>query len=264
MIDERNTAAGHPRRPRRPRRRRARVIGDRETQAIAANLGRDIGAWRKATGLTLAQLGARVGLGASRMDDLERGRGAEAPLSIWIALGIVIGRPLVAAFSRSAEATATRDAGHLAIQELVRRLAKASGRVRTFELATRSMRSVDVGLRDDRQRVLILNEVINRVDDAGAAMRDTNRKRDEAAQLAVATSDHPYRIASCWIVRATAANRALLARYPSVFETAFAGSSRLWVRALMAGAEPPHEPGLVWADVAGTRLFEWRRGAATS
>ena len=73
------------------------------------------------------------------MGDLERGRGTEAPLSLWIALGIAIGRPLAAAFSRPAEASGTRDAGHLAIQELVLRLARATGRVRTFELATRSL-----------------------------------------------------------------------------------------------------------------------------
>ena len=117
---------------------------------------------------------------------------------------------------------------------------------------------MDVGLRDDRERVLILGEIWNTITDVGAAKRDTDRKVDEVRQLA-AIQPSPYRVASCWIVRATAANRALLARYPSVFEAAFPGSSRGWVRALTDGTPPPEEPGLIWADVGATRLIEWRR-----
>ena len=120
---------------------------------------------------------------------------------------------------------------------------------------------MDVAQRDDRYRVLILNEIINRVDDVGAAKRDSDRKVDEVRQHAIATTDPPYRVASCWVVRATAVNRVLVARYPNVFESAFPGSSRAWVRALVDGADPPIEPGLVWADVAGARLFEWRRAS---
>ena len=241
------------------RRTRVRVLGDRETQAIVSRLGRDVRNWREFRGLTLAELGARVGLGASRMGDIERGEGAEAAFSTYVALGVAIGRPFAADFSRATDAGSTRDGGHLSIQELVLRLGHHCGRTRTFELSTRTLRSVDVGQRDDRHRVLILNEIVNRVDDVGAAKRDSDRKVDEVRQHAIATNDPPYRVASCWIVRATAANRALLARYPNVFEAAFPGSSRGWVRALVDGTEPPIEPGLVWADVAGTRLFEWRR-----
>jgi transcriptional regulator with XRE-family HTH domain len=235
------------------------VLGDRETQAIVARLGREVRTWREQHGLTLAQLGARVGLGASRMGDIERGRGGEAAFSTYVALGVAIGRPLAADFSRDVSATSTRDAGHLSIQELVLRLGRATGRARTFELLTRSLRSIDVGLRDDRFRVLILGEIWNRIDDVGAAKRDSDRKVEEARQHALAVSDPPYRVAVCWVVRATAANRALVARYPNVFGAAFPASSRAWVRALVEGGEPPAEPGLVWADVAGTRLFEWRR-----
>jgi transcriptional regulator with XRE-family HTH domain len=243
------------------RRTRVRVVGDRETQAIVARLGREIRDWREHHGLTLAQLGARVGLGASRMGDIERGEGGEASFSTYVALGIAIGRPLAAMFSKGVEPAATRDGGHLPIQELMLGLGRRHGRARTFELPTRSLRSVDVGLRDDRFRVLILNEIWNRIDDVGAAKRDSDRKVDEVRQHAIATNDPPYRVASCWVLRATAANRALVARYPNVFESAFPGSSRAWVRALVDGAEPPTHPGLVWADVAGTRLFEWRRAS---
>jgi hypothetical protein len=62
-----------------------------------------------------------------------------------------------------------------------------------------------------------------------------------------------------WVVRATARNRALVARYPEVFAARFPGSSARWVAALTTGALPPSQPGLVWSDVGATRLFAWRR-----
>ena len=96
--------------------------------------------------------------------------------------------------------------------------------------------------------------------DVGAAARATNRKLAEAEQLAVAIGgDRPYRVAGCWIVRATRRNRELVARYPEVFASRFPGSSAGWVAALTRGTEPPREPGLVWCDVRTTRLFAWRR-----
>ena len=215
--------------------------------------------WRLRRGLTLADLGAKVGIGKSRMADLEAGRGTEAPLSLWVALGIVIGRPLAVSFSRQAEPTVA-DGGHLGVQELVLGLARANGIPGTFELSTRSLRSIDVGLRDERNRTLILIEIWNRLDDLGSAARDSHRKGDEVKLVADLQG---YRVTSCWILRATAANRAVVARYPNVFEAEFPGSSRAWIRTLTTGAAPPTRPGLVWADVAGTRLFEWRRALRT-
>src|SRR4051794_12334445 len=56
------------------------------------------------------------------------------------------------------------DRGHLAIQELMLRLAKQLGVARFFELPTKpaeSTMSADVGWRDDNRRVLILNECWN-------------------------------------------------------------------------------------------------------
>ena len=109
-----------------------------------------------------------------------------------------------------------------------------------------------------RQRVMILVEIWNMLNDVGAARRDTNRKVAEATDLAVSRGGPEFRVACCWVVRATAANRTLVSRFQSVFETAFPGSSRGWVAALRDGAAPPELHGLVWADVAGSRIFEWR------
>ena len=144
-------------------------------------------------------------------------------------------------------------------------LAVATGRRGTFELPTRPSdpsRSTDVGIRDDSNCVLIQVECWNTFSDLGAAVRSTKRKQVEAEAHAVATvrdGQQTYRVASVWIVRATAANRAMIARYPHVLASAFPGSSRAWVRALTLGLEPPIEPGLVWFDPGKRVLTEWRR-----
>jgi len=109
-------------------------------------------------------------------------------------------------------------------------------------------RSIDVVVRDDRRRVLIVNEISNRIEDLGQTVRDHRRKRADAEALAaiIGGEDGPYRVASCWILRATAANRALVARYPHIIESAFPGSSRRWVAALVDGDDPitRSRPGL--------------------
>jgi len=154
------------------------------------------------------------------------------------------------------------DAGHLAMQELVIRLGREAGYTGHFELPTRPSdptRSTDVGLRDDRRRRLVQVECWNRPDDFGAGMRSTDRKRAEAEAFAVSRDGGLYTVSTCWVVRATKRNRAVVANYPELFGSRFPGSSHAWVRALTDGAEPPAEPGLVWCDVAATRLFAWRR-----
>ncbi len=191
---------------------------------------------------------------------------ATAPLQTWVALGIALGRPLAVSFSRPlGEQRGAVDAGHLEIQEHILRLAHATGRHGTFELPTRPAdpaRSTDVGIRDDRNRALIQVECWNTFGDLGAAIRATHRKAAEAAAQAIASTvadTDPYRVASVWVVRANAGNRALIARYPHIIDSTFPGSSRRWCRALIEGTDPPAEPGLVWFDPATGRLTEHRR-----
>ena len=137
--------------------RRAAVIeGAREAQALVATLGAAVRAARKARRWTLEALGRRVGVSRARLSQIERGDGAGTPLQTWIALGIALGRPLAAGFSKPlGEARLPVDAGHLEMQEHLLRLARATGRPGNFELPTRPTdpaRSTDVGLRDDRNR----------------------------------------------------------------------------------------------------------------
>lgn len=175
---------------------------------------------------------------------------------------MALGRPLGVEFSRPI-AGDTTDAGHLAIQELVLRLGRVAGFARSFEVPTKPAdpsRSTDVGLRDDRRRTMILVECWNTIGDLGAAARATSRKVAEAEALAVAVGgERPFTVRAVWVIRATARNRALVARYPEVFAARFPGSSARWVAALTRGKEPPAEPGLAWTDVGASRLYAWRR-----
>jgi transcriptional regulator with XRE-family HTH domain len=214
------------------------------------------------------ELARRVGLSQATISLVERGYGGGLTLDSWQAIASALGRKTRLALTAD-ELQLPADAGHLAIQELVLRLGRASGFGRTFELPTRPAdptRSADVGLRDDRRRLLVLVECWNTIGDVGAAARSSDRKRAEAEQLAVAIGPlredatvDAYRVRACWVVRATARNRALLARYPEVFATRFPGSSAGWAGALTAATDPPEQPGLVWCDVAATRVFAWRR-----
>ncbi len=196
------------------------------------------------------------------MSAIETGHGGSHTLDAWQRIALASGRPLVVKLLRD-PLEDPADAGHLAIQELVLRLGRAVGFGTTFELATRAAepwRSTDVGLRDDRRRILLLIECWNTIGDLGAAARSTSRKVAEAEAYAVAIwGDQASTIASCWVVRATQRNRELVGRYREVFRSRFPGSSLGWIATLARGESPPANPGLVWCDVAASGLFAWRR-----
>ena len=239
----------------------------RLSAAVAASLGRDVRADRQRRQLTQAALAARVGVHQSMISRIELGHGIAIPLEVWVALGVALGRPLAIAFTRPlGEMRGPADAGHLAMQERLLELARASGHTGFFELPTRPAdprHSIDVCVRDTRNRALIVQEAWNTFGDLGAAVRSTIRKAAEATDLAATLGDgRPYRVASVWIVRASAANRALIGRFPEVFRSAFPGSSRAWSSALATGSAPPDWPGLVWLDPASGRITAWRRGRA--
>jgi transcriptional regulator with XRE-family HTH domain len=229
--------------------------------------GGEIRQSRKLLRLTQADLAERIGVVQSTVSLAERGLGGSLSFDLWQRLALAVDRPLIVDFARDRREE-TADAGHLKIQELVLRQGRVAGYQGTFELPTRPTdpsRSADVGLRDDLHRRLVLLECWNVIGDIGAAARSTARKVSEADALAVAIwGDSPYQVSSCWVVRATRRNRELVARYPEVFSARFPGSSAGWVRALVAGTEPPSEPGMVWCDVDATRLVPWRRRFSTA
>ena len=251
-----------------PRRRVARtrvaavLAGRRLARPAAARLGQAVAQARRRRHLTQANLGRLVGLSTSRIGQVERGQGSGVSTETWFAFGVVLDLPLRLEFGRDA-LQEPADAPHLALEELMLRLARTISVSRFFELPTRPTDpalSVDVGWRDDRRQVLILNECWNSFGSINASLRSTHRKVADAEGIAGG-----YRVASCWIVRDTRRNREIVGRYPEVFETAFPGSSTAWVKALTdPGAAVPDQPGLVWCDLKATRLFAWRRPPAVA
>jgi transcriptional regulator with XRE-family HTH domain len=237
----------------------------RLSTSMAMTLGTRARAGRTRQGRSQGTIAAEVGCSQTEISRIERGLGARTPLETWIALGLALDQPLAVSFSRpqGEGRDGPTDAGHLKLQEHMLRLAAATGRQGTFELPTRPVdpsRSTDVGIRDIHQHVRILAECWNTIGDLGAAVRATNRKQAEA------TAPWPDdRITTVWVIRATAANRALLARFPGIVDAAFPGSSRSWIAALSDGmATPPEQPGIVWLDPATGRLTERRRGTMGS
>ena len=229
------------------RRRRTNDVldGDREAGRIALVLGANLRVSRRRLTMTQEQLGDRVGVKRSRISQLERGLGGSAPLLLWARLGMAVGKPLAVAFSRDLEAAPEPvDGGHLVAQELLLQLARQRGRVGVFELPTGPSPVagvVDVAMRDDEQEVLILAEVWNRLTDFGAASRSTSRKVADASSGILPRG---FRLASCWLLIDTAANRAIVRRYPEIIRARFQGSSVRWVRALIDGADHPSSRGL--------------------
>lgn len=233
---------------------------DHRMRDLQARIGAEIRAMRERRGWTRIALAERAGLGRMVESRIERGTG-NPDLGALPRIAIALDRPLMVSFGGRDPAEPTADAGHLAIQELVLRLGRAAGYTGSFELPSRPAepwRSADVGLASDARRRLIQAECWNTIGDVGAAARSSARKLAELEELAIARWGDGS-TALVWVVRATARNRALIARYPEVFASRFPGSSRGWVDALTTGSPPPPEPGLVWCDVGATRLFGWRR-----
>lgn len=233
---------------------------ERRLQEQRARLGAEIQALRERRGWTRIELAQRAGLGRMVVSRIERGI-ANPDLEGLQRLAVALDRPLTVDFGGRDPQASVNDAGHLGIQELILRLGAAVGAAGTFELPTRPAepwRSADIGLLFDRERRLVHAECWNTIGDVGAAARATNRKRAELHDLAIARWGAAARVDQVWVVRATARNRALVARYPAVFAARFPASSRRWVAALTTGVAPPDAPGLVWCDVGATRLHAWR------
>jgi transcriptional regulator with XRE-family HTH domain len=242
--------------------RRSAVAGEaaRRNRDQRAQIGGEIRQSRERRNWTQEELAERTGISRHIVGRIERGT-TRLDVDALQRIGIALNRYLEIRFGRDA-LESPADAGHLAIQELVLRLGRACGYTGTFELPTRpaeSWRSADVGLAAPSRQTLILGECWNTFGDIGAAARSSTRKLTDLDDLAIARWGTDARVGLVWVVRASARNRALVARYPEVFASRFSGSSRAWIAALTTGTTPPPEPGLVWCDVAATRLLEWRR-----
>ena len=246
-----------------PTRKRTSIANEarRLLQPALTREGDKVRRARRRRRLTQARLGQGARVAQTTISRLERGEGATLSLELWQQVALLLNLPLN--FSLGTDALREpEDAGHLGIQELVLRLGRRAGYERTFELPSKPANpslSTDVGLRDDTQRRLIQVECVNTFGNINASIRSADRKRAEAEAHAVAIGgEAAYGVHQVWVIRATRRNCALIGNYPELFATRFTGSSRAWVDALTTGVPPPSGPGLVWCNVAATRLFEWR------
>jgi transcriptional regulator with XRE-family HTH domain len=242
--------------------RRSAVAAEaaRRNREQRTQIGGEVRASRERRNWTQAELAGRAGISRHIVGRIERAS-TRLDVDALQRIGIALDRKLEIQFRRDTLEQPV-DAGHLAMQELLLRLGRACGYTGTFELPTRPAepwRSADVGLAAPARRILILGECWTTFGDVGAAARSSTRKLTDLEVLAIARWGTEARVGLVWVVRATARNRALVARYPEIFAGRFPGSSRGWIAALTTGAAPPSEPGLVWCDVAATRLLEWRR-----
>jgi transcriptional regulator with XRE-family HTH domain len=247
---------------RKRKRTRLQAEADRALHEVLDREGDKVRAARKRRRWKQADLGRRCELAQSTISQIERGGSGSLSVNAWQRIALVLELPLDLRLGRDTQEEPA-DAGHLKLQELVLRLGREAGYGRTFELPTRSadpQRSTDVGLVDHTNRRLVLVECVNLFGDVGAAVRASDRKLREMEGLGIALGHGVvYATHRCFVVRATRRNRRLVARYPETFGSRFTGSSHGWVEALMQGREPPADLGLVWADVAATRVFAWRR-----
>jgi transcriptional regulator with XRE-family HTH domain len=248
-------------------RRRRPVLAaeaERRWRERRARLGGELSAIRRRRKWSQDDLGRRAGVGRSVVSRAERGIGA-LDLDALERLAAALAVPLAISIERDLRQDDV-ETGHLAMQELVLRFGRRAGFTAQFEMSTRPAepwRSCDVGLGSASRRVAVDVECWNSFGDIGAATRSSNRKVAELDQIAVARWGAAGRAALVWVVRDTDRNHAVVARYPEVFASRFAGSSRAWVVALTEGGPVPDEPGLIWCDLSTGRLHPWRRRVPT-
>jgi transcriptional regulator with XRE-family HTH domain len=234
------------------------AVGRRRAAAALATIGGRVAAARKVRGWSQLELARRLGITQARVSQIEAGEGDGVPAHVWFATADALAMPLRFEFGRD-PLQELEDAGHLELQEFMLELGRQTGRRRSFELTIKASPgySVDVGLRDDTQRLLILEECWNTFGNLGASVRSTRRKVAEMEELAVAIGgEHgPYKVAACWVIRDAPRNRAVVERYRQIFDATFTGSQAEWVRALTKpGARPPSGLGVIWCDPRTRRL----------
>ncbi len=241
----------------------AAISGTNIAHAAAVKAGAQVRLARKRRRLTQAALALRIGISRARLAEIEVGEGGGAPLEVWFAIAQALGRYLKFEFARDAQADVA-DAGHLAMQELVIRVAKAAGWDVSVEAASggwQSNRSIDVRLADRRTRQIVIVECWNTFGDLGAAARSGNSKVRDEEQRAVATGGDgaAFTVGLVWVVCDTSANRRLVSRYPELFAARLPGSSAGWMGVINGRGPMPSAPGLIWCAVNSSRLFARRR-----
>jgi transcriptional regulator with XRE-family HTH domain len=220
---------------------------------MARRLGGGVREARLHIGRLQREVAAESGISQNWLSMIERGKGTGATLETWASVAAAVGEQLVAHLERAPGAGLPRDHAHLKGQNLVIRTATPGGwrpmPEAAIDLLAYRSRSVDVLLTRAGGREIAVVEVWDWFDDVGAAMRSLDGKVDAAGR----------RASGLWVVRSTRRNRALIADLHAMFAAKFPGPATAWLRALREPDAPmPAESGLIWIDVAATRLFASR------
>jgi hypothetical protein len=207
----------------------------------------------------------------STVSEAERGNGDDFTLRTWARLAMASGAALRAYVQGISGADRPRDSAHLRVQELILGMAAGGGwrgmAEAAIDDAALGSRFLDVALRrtgTGQPEVAVL-EVIDWMDDVGAALRDWTRRlaRAERGAIASLTRDRDGapllpRVAGCVVLRATRRNRALVRDHRLVFLSRFPGSGRAWLLALGSRSAMPQEAAILWVSLDGARLWPAR------
>jgi transcriptional regulator with XRE-family HTH domain len=245
------------------RRTPAQGRADRASADLANKLGRMLKDGRARMRLTQQRAADAAGISRGRWADLEGGRDALATVMTLNRAAFAIGGGLDAWIKETSAADQPRDAVHLRHQELIIRLGLGGGwkalPEEMIDREARTSRAADVLLdrtAPDGTEEYALWDVWDWFPDVGGPVRDFSRRLEAVERYAVARmrgleATLP-RVSGCWVVRATARNRRLIAE---------PGSGHAWLAALIqTGAPLPKEPALIWVAVNGERLFPARLG----
>lgn len=257
------TPAASPR-ARRPRATREVLAGRRRAAYVGARLGTALKDARGHGGRTQAECAAIARISQARWSDLERGRGADAPLDTWAAAAAAVGQELVAFLDQAPGADLPRDIEHLRRQSALVERATAGGWAVAPEMpvtAGESGRVIDALLTRAGGREAAVFEVWDLLLDVGAAFRSFDEK------VAAVRAQLPgWTVSGAWVIRGTRRNRSLVADLAPLFRARFPGVGRDLLRALDdPTAAMPKGPALLWTDAAGATLQEARprdRGTA--
>lgn len=179
---------------------------------------------------------------------------------------MAINSELVAFMKETSAADQPRDAIHLRHQELVIRTGLPGGwrslPEEQLDRDARTSRWGDVLMHRGRQTLdeYALFEIFDWFEDVGAHTREWLRRLDALERYAISRmrGDTLPRTAGCWIVRATARNRRLIADHAEFFSARFPGSGQAWLQALATQTPMPKDAALLWVSVKGERLFPAR------
>jgi transcriptional regulator with XRE-family HTH domain len=222
--------------------------------------------------MTQDQLAAEAGVAQGTISAIENGRKATISLLVLVRAARACNTSLHAYLEWVSGADEPRDIVHLRTQQLLIDLAARGGWKGTPEAAidnaASGSRAVDVLLERDVRLLgpeVAVMEVIDWFADVGAAMRDWDRRLARVEQRAIALRTREGgdgitvpRVSGCWIVRATARNRALVGELRGLFHARFRGSGRHWVEAIRSSVPIPSEAAMLWVSVSGDRIWPAR------